>query len=185
MKRIGFFFMVLLLSSVFTVPVEAREAEEITDITIDGDISSGFVRDAAANVIEIDTSANNHGFIEFNTSSIPAAAIIDNIDITFKTETINGAPSLSFYEMVVQPSTQPDNAAGNQAIYDDTRIHTLYVTQTSSASNTWYTKTFDSSACTDLMTHITWFSVGLDASTINNFMHSSESAGNEPYLSVT
>ena len=184
MKRVGLLFMVLLLSSVFMAPVEARDAEEITNIKIDGDITSGFVRDAAANVIEIDTSAGNQGFIEFNTSSIPAAAIIDSITITFRTETVNGAPTLRLYEMTVQPSTQPDNAAGNQAIYDNIDIHTEYVSQVLAAS-TWYTKTLDASACTDLTGHMTWFSVGFQASTINNFIYSSESAGNEPYLSVT
>ena len=184
MKRIGFFFMVLLLSSVFTVPAEAREAEEITP-SLDGDIAgpATYTRDAVDTILEFDGGASRRSFLEFNTSTLPLAVIIDNVTIRFKTEVINGAPVARFEEMTVRPSTQADNAAGNQAIYDDIGANTEYVTQVLN-DEIWYTVDLGADAITDLLSHLTWFSVGIDSDTDNNFIYSSESA-NDPYLSIS
>lgn len=178
--------LVLLLLLVVSncIMVSGRIPDTVTTITIDGDITVAFVRDAAGAVIEFDSGSGNRGFLEFDTSTIPGTAIVDKITVTFKTEVINGAPNIRFEEMTVQPSTEADNAAGNQAIYDDIGANTQYTTQVLN-DETWYTVDLGADACTDHMTHLTWFSVGIETNTINNFIYSSESLGNEPYLTVS
>jgi len=188
MKRIGLLFMVLLLTSVFMVPpAQAREAEDFIP-SLDGDITGAptYTRDAVDTKLQFDDGilGSSRTFLEFDTSTLPVAAIITSVTLRIKTQVINGAPVARFEEMTVQPSTQADNAAGNQAIYDNIGANTEYDTQVLN-DETWYTVDLGADAITDLLSHLTWFSVGIDSNTASNFIYSSESVGKEPYLSVT
>ena len=181
-KRLMIPLFVMLLMVPFTPrPVAlGRLPENVTTISIDGTVTSGFVRDAGGVQLDVDTNIKR-GFIEF-ALSLPGGAVVDKVQIVYRTAAANGNKH-NLYKMTVQPSTQPNNAAGNEAIYNDISAQTLYLQSSVLTDNTWYTYNLGAQAVTDINSHISWFSVGFTASGLNTALYSSESA-NDPYLIV-
>ena len=183
MKRLGLVFLLIMLTTVFTVPsVSARDPSEITSMVEDGDITNaggGSVKDKASTTLELDTDTNNRAYLEFNTSEIPATAIITAVSLQFRTATVSapGANDILIGALTLRPSV-----AANAAVYADiaTGMGTPYYLAENVASNTEYTMELTligNWAIDDLQAHLTWFGVGMYVSVQNDcYVHSSESA---------
>jgi len=187
MKRIGLLFMVLLLSSVFMVPqAEAREPTEITDIIEDGDIQfpdPAYIRDSAGNDIYTYFNTKYRGYVEWNISGIPAAAIIDKVEYHYRRYGLAGG-DIDAYEMAAQPSVSTDDA-----VYADAKDGDLYLNfGASDVSDNYYTVDLGAAAVVDVQTAVTgslgWFALGFYAAPNAVQIYSDESGyGSELHVS--
>lgn len=168
----------------------ARTATELTDIIEDGEIhydegAVSYTKDNTSNTLEVGRIIGNPddwaGYIEFNTSSIPDAAIIDQVRLVYMMQN-NGTLAFTIRAMQHKPSTRT-----NQSIYEDAINGTTYFTSWNQVDNdVWNTIVLDGAADV-LAGNLTqdWFAVGLawaGAAQVDH-MYSSESAY-DPYLEV-
>jgi len=157
--------LLVLLTASFFVPqrVHGREATEITDIIIDGDIhenAPAYTRDAGSDDVYCYWNTYYRGFVEWNISSIPDAAVIDRVRVRFRSYSANYDGTMRMYEMVNQPSLQTNDNAGNQVIYDDAADGDVYVITPAGGTNTWFTVTLSAAAVADFNTTADWFAIG-------------------------
>ena len=154
MKRLGLVFLLIMLTTVFTVPsVSARDPSEIATITEDGDVrfpDPAYIRDSAGNDIYVYFNTKYRGYVEWNISAIPAAAIIDKVEYHYRRYGIAGG-DIDAYEMANQPSVSTD-----AAVYADAYDGDLYLNfGASDVTNTYYTVDLGAAAVVDVQTAVT------------------------------
>jgi len=182
MRRTVPLILLLLLMPFIPQPlVWGRDASTISTVIIDGDIKDDdptYTRDAGSNDILVYYNTRYRGFIEWNTSSIPDAAIIDSVKIRIRSYSSGYTGNTEFWSMENRPSSQANTDAGNKVIFDDARQGTKYCTSGAGSINTWYTFAFGAAAKADLQSHLAdnWFSVGMYAQPGLDTYYASETA---------
>jgi len=166
MKYLKYAPLVSLVLCLLLVPIVAASREETIDTTYDG-----FVRDAAPTTrddggafIETKNPPVEHRFfIEWDISTIPDTAIIDDVDIYYRAHAGAGGGA-TVRHMDLRPSLEPDNAAGNDRVLADAGNGTAYATTQPNPMTpwAWYTTDLGDTANTDLQTNLAvdWFAIG-------------------------
>lgn len=176
-KYLTAFLIIVLLS---THVVYGRVPTALTP-SYDGYTTAGAKTDNA-NFIQGGSGTARRGFIEFNTSDIPDAAVIDNVTLRYRTYSSNVDGGALVYQMELRPTN--NSAADVFADADNgTLYHTTPVTQ---STDTWYQVDLGANAYTDLENNLPhdWFAVGVDHNGTNtNTWYSSETAY-DPVLTV-
>jgi len=166
--------LILLLPLFSTPPIVYARTAYSAPIAEDGDITNGFVKDNTSTTLELDIITNNRGYIEFNTSAIPAAAIITSVSLVFRTATASapGVNDITVRQLQLRPTI-----TATAAIYADIVGGVTYDIELNVLSNTEYTIDLGASAITHLTSHLTWFGVGMYVSVQNDcYVYSSESS---------
>jgi len=182
MKRIGLLFMALLLTSVFMVPpAQARAPTIISIVTEDGDISDVHAQNTAGVYLRVGGPNDYGAYVEFNITAIPDTVIIDSVTLWVMAYSATNPDVGEIREMTNQPSVT--NAA---TLHTDIADGDLYASPNIQPSDTWVEAKLSAAAVADLQANLAldWFAVGVHSGNTPYF-YSSESAGKEPYLSVT
>ncbi|MEO0100289.1 MAG: T9SS type A sorting domain-containing protein [candidate division WOR-3 bacterium] len=98
------------------------------------------------------------GWVEWDISSIPDGAIINNVICrTYRTEITGSYPNVNLYQMTNRPSGSADALT----LYNDAGSGPLYGGYTPTVSG-WNTATLSTQARTDLQNHLSdnWFAIG-------------------------
>lgn len=176
-------FLVLVFA--FFVPLaESRVDENITDITEDGWINTAFVEQNNQDRIEVETNAgvDDRGFIQFNISSIPDTAIVDEIVWSWRQRTGN-LGKIDIYDMQFEPNTTiPEN------VWGDAHNGSLYAQTDVLVIGNWYNITLSADASVNMTSNLAadWFALGLYGPEFAkvNTIYSSKTVVNASFLTV-
>jgi hypothetical protein len=186
MKRLVLF---ALIASMFAVPmVMGRIPTNVTVINEDGYIDNDpplYTRENTTSPIEVGAFLGApdfyHGYIEFNISGIPDAAIVEQVELVYMMQD-NGTNVFTINDMQHQPSL-----SSNLTVFGDAANGTQYNAGWNNVwEDVWETLTLTGAAA-DLQANLAvdWFAVGFEPSGIGQIdeLYSSESA-NAPLLIV-
>jgi len=130
-------------------------------------------------------------FIEFNTSSIPEDAIIDEINLTLTVVDNDNLDSNGYIKKFInQPSITygTDNYENNTEIYDEIYNNDAYLSGVNWNTRGTYTYSLGQQAIDDLDSHRDWFAVGLQDTGIHDYnahFNTSEAASGKPVLKIS
>jgi len=102
------------------------------------------------------------GWVEWDISSIPNFAVINNLTLRHYCSSITGTVyKVQFYQMTNRPSTVPPTQSGAVLLYNDAGDGNFYGKDTP-PGNGWRTITLNSSARTDFQNRLNddWFAIG-------------------------
>ena len=177
MKRATTLFLIILLLIPILPIVEARDPSEIATITEDGDVrfdDPGYTRDNAGNDVYTYFNTKYRGYVEWDISTIPAAAIIDKVEFYYRRYSVAGG-DVDAYEMANQPSISAD-----ATVYADAHDGDLYLNfGVSDITDNYYTVDLGAAAVVDVQTAVTgslgWFALGFYAAPSAVVFYSDES----------
>jgi len=157
----------LLLASAACLPgVQGRDPTTLTAVNEDGDVrfnDPGYTRDSAGNDIYVYYTTAYRGYIEWDISAIPDAAIIESVSFRYRRYSAGYASAIDCYQMSSQPS-----ASSDATVYADAKNGVQYLNGFGSgnAADTWYTVALPASAAAHLQANLAadWFALGFYAS---------------------